>query len=200
MVMKDFWNQRYSEDEWAYGKSPNAFFKEQLDGIPPGKIILPAEGEGRNAVYAAGLGWDVTALDYSEAAREKAMRLAEEADIHIDYRIEDLSVARLTPATFDAAAFIFVHLPRSVIEEAYRTVINSLKQGAKIIVEVYSEKQLGRSSGGPKDIRVLYTEDKIRKLLQGTQIDYLEECETILDEGPYHQGKAMVIRTVAYKS
>lgn len=200
MVMKDFWNQRYSEDEWVYGKSPNAFFKEQLDGIPPGKIILPAEGEGRNAVYAAGLGWDVTALDYSEAAREKALRLANKAGLSIDYKVVDLSVARLPSSTYDAAAFIFVHLPRSVIQEAYRAVIDSLKPGAGIILEVYAEKQLGRSSGGPKDIRVLYTEEKVRKLLEGTQIEYLEECETVLDEGPYHQGKAMVIRAVAYKS
>lgn len=200
MVMKDFWNQRYSEDEWVYGKSPNAFFKEQLDGIPPGKIILPAEGEGRNAVYAAGLGWDVTALDYSEAAREKALRLANKAGLSIDYKVVDLSVTRLPSSTYDAAAFIFVHLPRSVIQEAYRAVIDSLKPGAGIILEVYAEKQLGRSSGGPKDIRVLYTEEKVRKLLEGTQIEYLEECETVLDEGPYHQGKAMVIRAVAYKS
>ncbi|HBQ61732.1 MAG TPA: SAM-dependent methyltransferase, partial [Balneolaceae bacterium] len=94
---------------------------------------------------------------------------------------------------------IYVHLSRSIIEEVYKNVIKSLKPGGKVIVEVYSVSQLGRDSGGPKDERVLYTEGKLRNLLSGTNIEWIEEMEVDLSEGKYHKGKAMVIRAVAKK-
>ena len=89
--MKDFWNDRYGRAEYAYGKEPNVFFKEQLDQLQPGKILLPAEGEGRNAVYAAEKGWQASAYDWSENAYKKAMQLAEEKKVNIDYQICSLS-------------------------------------------------------------------------------------------------------------
>ena len=76
--MKDFWNERYASTEYVYGKEPNQYFKQILCSLSPGKILLPAEGEGRNAVYAASLGWQVYAYDFSERAYKKAMALAAE--------------------------------------------------------------------------------------------------------------------------
>ena len=73
--MKEFWNDRYAKETYVYGTSPNAFFKEQLRLLDVGTILLPAEGEGRNAVYAAKLGWDVYAFDYSAHAHHKAIKL-----------------------------------------------------------------------------------------------------------------------------
>jgi hypothetical protein len=70
------WNERYGADEYVYGKEPNGFLKEFIDNHPPGKILLPAEGEGRNAVYAASKGWEVTAFDFSEEGKKKALKLA----------------------------------------------------------------------------------------------------------------------------
>ena len=75
--MKQFWDERYGDDEYAYGTKPNTWFAEQLARMAQGRLLLPAEGEGRNAVYAAKLGWEVTAFDISAAGRDKAMRLAE---------------------------------------------------------------------------------------------------------------------------
>ena len=76
--MKAFWNENYGNKEYIYGTKPNVFFKEQLDKLKPGKILLPAEGEGRNAVYAASKGWSVTAFDISEIVHKKALQLAKE--------------------------------------------------------------------------------------------------------------------------
>ena len=75
--MKNFWDERYSNKEFVYGTLPNQFFKDQLDKLKPGKILMVGEGEGRNAVYAAKLGWQVDAIDSSNVAKEKAAKLAE---------------------------------------------------------------------------------------------------------------------------
>lgn len=198
--MKDFWNERYAESEFVYGTEPNKFFADQLELLEPGKIILPADGEGRNAIYAAQKGWDVQAVDYSKSGKEKALKLASEKGVEIKYDLSDLTEYDFGEEIYGAAAFIYVHLPRSIIKDVYRNVIRSLKPGAKVIVEVYSVNQLGRDSGGPKDERVLYTKEKLRELLSGTDIEWMEEIEIDLSEGKYHVGKAMVIRAVAQKS
>ncbi|MEX0722255.1 MAG: class I SAM-dependent methyltransferase [Gracilimonas sp.] len=197
--MKDFWNERYSETDFVYGTEPNQFFKEQIDHLNLGKLILPAEGEGRNAVYAAQKGWDVKAVDYSKSGKEKAMKLASEKDVEISYDLGDLAEYDFGKNQYDAAAFIYVHLPRSIINKVYQNVIGSLKTGAKAMAEVYSVNQLGRDSGGPKDERVLYTEKKLRELLSRTEIEWMEEIEIDLSEGKYHVGKAMVMRAIAEK-
>ncbi|MAO63906.1 MAG: SAM-dependent methyltransferase [Balneola sp.] len=197
--MKDFWNERYAESEFVYGTEPNKFFADQLKLLEPGKIVIPADGEGRNAVHAAQKGWDVTAVDYSDSGKEKALKLASEKGVEINYDLSDLAEYDFGTEVYDSAAFIYVHLPRSIIEEVYKNVIKSLKPGGKVIVEVYSVSQLGRDSGGPKDERVLYTEGNLRNLLSGTNIEWIEEMEIDLSEGKYHIGKAMVIRAVAKK-
>lgn len=198
--MKDFWNNRYSDLDFAYGTEPNHFYKQQLDKLKPGSIILPAEGEGRNAIYAASQNWEVTAVDYSKEGREKALKLANAQDLEIQYHLSDLSEYTFPPEIYDAAAFIYVHLPRSIIETVYQNVIQSLKKGAHLIIEVYSINQLGRDSGGPTDARVLYTQNRLNNLLKGTDIHMLEEQEVELQEGKYHRGKAMVLRALATRS
>ncbi|MBD3616581.1 MAG: class I SAM-dependent methyltransferase [Gracilimonas sp.] len=197
--MKDFWNERYSEQEFVYGTEPNNFFKEHIENLESRTIILPAEGEGRNAIYAASKGWDVTAVDYSEQGKKKALKLAEQKGVNIKYDLSDLADYDFGQNKYDAAAFIYVHLPRSIIKDVYSHVISSVKPGGKIIVEVYSVNQLGRNSGGPKDKRVLYTEEKLRDLLSGTDIKWMDEVEVTLNEGMHHVGKAMVFRAIAEK-
>ena len=87
--MKEFWNERYSEDEYVYGENPNEYFKESLSKLKVGKILLPCDGEGRNAVYAATQKWEVTAFDQSEEAKEKALLLGNKKNVKFDFRIAD---------------------------------------------------------------------------------------------------------------
>ena len=90
--MKEMWDQRFASEEYAYGTQPNLYFKEKLTGLEPGTLLLPAEGEGRNAVFAAGLGWEVRAMDFSGQGRIKALKLAERMGVQLDYTIGDLAV------------------------------------------------------------------------------------------------------------
>ena len=99
--MKEFWNARYNTESYAYGKNPNQYFKDQIGLLPPGKKLLAAEGEGRNAVYAASLGWDVFAYDFSEKAYQRAMALAREKQVEINYQIASLSDLTFADTFFD---------------------------------------------------------------------------------------------------
>ena len=84
------WNDRYSNEEFAYGEEPNNYLKEQLEKLNPGTILFPAEGEGRNAVFAAKLGWEVWAFDISAEGKDKAMKLVATNNVAIDYQVRNL--------------------------------------------------------------------------------------------------------------
>jgi len=85
--MKEMWNQRYAAKDFSYGTEPNRFFKDWIDKYPAGEILFPAEGEGRNAIYAAKKGWEVTAFDFSGEGKRKAVQLAEIEKVKIDYKV-----------------------------------------------------------------------------------------------------------------
>ncbi|MCX2739031.1 class I SAM-dependent methyltransferase [Pontibacter anaerobius] len=197
--MQEFWNKRYSEEETVYGTAPNVFFKEQLSKLQPGKLLLPAEGEGRNALYAAEQGWEVQAFDYSEAGQQKALKLAQERGVSIDYQLTEADKYNAKPDSLDAVALIYAHFPPALRQGFHRKVVGWLKPGGTVILEAFHPKQLGYNSGGPKDEAMLYTADMLRQDFSGLQINQLEELETELQEGPYHSGKGFVTRLVATK-
>ena len=196
-MTNEFWDERYSSDEYAYGILPNKYFKEQIDKLKPGKLFLPGEGEGRNAVYAAKLGWDVTALDYSVMAQEKAMKLAEENNVKIKYHVIPINEYIFPVSEFDASSLIFVPIPENLRALIHKNIIRSLKPGGVLIAELFSKKQINNNSGGSKDLSLLCDIDEL--LHDFKEMDIIEGYETQinLNEGQYHQGKADVIRILA---
>lgn len=199
-MSKEFWNERYAEHESVYGATPNEFFKEQLVNLHPGKILLPAEGEGRNAIYAASLGWKVSAFDFSEVAKAKTLKLAADLGITtIDYKVQDLSTLILPEEEFDAVALIYVHLTRQVRKHLIQQCIKSLKPRGKLIMEAFSKGQLNYTSGGPKDEAMLYSRDIVADLFRELKIVSNEEVVENLSEGPFHSGLASIVRLVAIK-
>jgi SAM-dependent methyltransferase len=196
----EFWNERYSSGDYIYGTEPNQFFKQQLDKIStPGKLLLPGEGEGRNAVYAAKLGWQADAFDQSPNARNKALKLAQENKVNINYSIADLNKFIPGKNHYDVAAIIFVHLGEDLRKTFYTKMIDSLKPGGKIILELFSKDQLGKSSGGPQDLAMLCSLDEIKKNFSGLKTILLKEEIVFLDEGDKHRGKANVVRFIGQK-
>jgi len=199
-MTKEFWNERYAQHESVYGFAPNEFFKEQLQKLSSGKILLPAEGEGRNALYAASLGWHVTAYDFSEVAKAKTLKLADDFGItSIDYEVQDLSMINLPEAKFDAVGLIYVHLPEEVRKHLVQQCINSLKPGGRFILEAFSKDQLNFTSGGPKDETMLYSRAILADLFKEIKIVSNEEVVENLSEGSFHSGLASVVRLVAVK-
>jgi 2-polyprenyl-3-methyl-5-hydroxy-6-metoxy-1,4-benzoquinol methylase len=118
--MKQFWNDRYTESEFAYGKEPNQFLKVHIHLLPKGKVLFVAEGEGRNAVFASKNGYQVTAFDYSDSGRKKALALALENNVEIEYEVSDVLQLSYQKNSFDAIVFIFAHFPSDIRKEAHQ--------------------------------------------------------------------------------
>ena len=200
--MKAFWNERYGQQEYAYGKAPNRFLEAQLAHIQPGKILLPAEGEGRNAVFAAEHGWEVDAFDISEEGQRKALRLAAEREVEINYIHGTWEESGLeSEGKYDAVGIIFNHFPRTICQNYFSEFAHSLKKGGSLIIEVFSKEQIDyqkkHDSGGPKSEDMLFSTDEIQSIFgELIHFELIEKTEVILDEGPYHSGPASVIRAI----
>jgi SAM-dependent methyltransferase len=198
--MKEFWDERYAAKEYVYGREPNEFLRSRLDKLSPGRMLLPGEGEGRNAVYAASRGWDVLAFDQSETGKAKALQLAKEKGVAIDYRTGSLLDIKIEPGTIDLVGLVYFHLLPEVRTKYHAYLANILAQGGMIIMEVFSKKQINNESGGPKDLQLLYSLDDILQDFDGLEVLYASEESVHLDEGPFHQGMAEVIRLAAQKA
>ena len=200
----DRWNDRYSKDQFAYGEQPNNYLKEQLEKLDVGKILFPAEGEGRNAVFAASLGWTVSAFDISVEGKNKALRLAEKNKVTIEYQIGELQTLNYQPEQFDAIALIYAHFPADIKSSYHKTLDKYLRKGGLIIFEAFSKRHLdyiakNEKVGGPKDIESLFSIDEINSDFMNYEIIELVEKEIELSEGLFHNGKGSVIRFVGRK-
>lgn len=200
----DRWNERYSMEAFAYGEQPNNFLKEQLSGLAVGKILFPAEGEGRNAVFAATLGWQVSAFDISIEGKNKALKLAEMNQVRIDYQVEELQNLAYQPEQFDAIALIYAHFPADIKSVYHKTLDKYLRKGGIIIFEAFSKKHLeyiakNEKVGGPKEEAMLFSKEEIKADFDNYEIIILEETEIELNEGLFHNGLGSVIRFVGVK-
>ena len=159
--MKDKWNNRYSSEEYFFGEEPNAFFKETIDKLNPGKALFVAEGEGRNSVYAASIGWQVDAIDISDIGKEKADKLAKEKKVEINYQVTDAFEFEYAQNNYDAIVLIYFHIPSELREDYFSKIISSLKPNGKIILLAYDEEHINNSSRGPTDINLLYNLESV---------------------------------------
>lgn len=194
----DFWNERYAQKEFAYGTQPNVFFKEQLDQLEAGNILLPAEGEGRNAVYAATQGWGVVAFDISKSGQEKAMQLSTTQKVAINYEVRGV-LEFTSQEQFDVIALSYAHFPANIRKQAHQHLLQFLKPNGVVIFEAFAKAQLGKPSGGPKNVEMLFSIEEIKDEFPQLDFNLLSEERINLSQGTYHQGKADVIRFVGIK-
>ena len=202
--MKTDWNKRYQTDEFVYGKAPNSFFKSMIDQLPSGNILLPAEGEGRNALYAVQKKWNVTAFDISETAKEKALALCESCSLKIDDQTSDYLQFTAPQSAFDLIALIYAHVPADCKTGYYRCLLPYLKLQGYVIFEAFSKEhrnfQLENPhAGGPKNIDMLFSTSEVEEIFKDFEIRLLEQKEIQLSEGFGHKGKASVVRFVGQK-
>jgi len=204
-IWKSRWNERYSQEAFAYGEAPNHYLQEQLTKLPVGSILFPAEGEGRNAVFAATIGWNVSAFDISEEGKNKAIKLAKKNEVTIDYQVGELEKLNFETEQFDAIALIYAHFPANIKSAYHKKLDRFLKKKGTLIFESFSKKHLdyvtaNENVGGPKDIESLFSIDEIKADFPNYTILELVEQEIQLNEGLYHNGTGSVIRFVGQKN
>ena len=200
----DRWNDRYSKDDFAYGEMPNNYLKEQLEKLHAGAILFPAEGEGRNAVFAAKLGWSVSAFDISEEGKRKALQLAKTNNVSIDYQVGELESLNYRAEQFDAIALIYAHFPADIKSLYHKTLDNYLRKDGFLIFEAFSKRHIdyllkNEKVGGPKDVDMLYSMEEIKADFNNYEIIELVEKEIVLNEGSFHNGEGSVLRFTGRK-
>jgi len=194
------WDNRYDEDRFFYGEEPNYYVARELPRLPEGRGLFLAEGEGRNAVFAAGLGHEVVAIDSSVVGRRKALELAERAGVTLEYRTEDLLEGDWPSGNWDFVVLCFVHLPPEAMAEVHGRVAACLKPGGTLILQSFSQQQFGRDSGGPPRLEWLHELDIVREQFPGLVWAHLEEDEVELRESVGHSGMAWVIEGRALRN
>ncbi|MGE4528598.1 MAG: class I SAM-dependent methyltransferase [Rhodospirillaceae bacterium] len=200
-MTQEFWNTRYGAAGFAYGLTPNRFLAEHVHLLAPGgRVLLPAEGEGRNAIFLAKQGFAVTCFDQSDVGVKKARALAAKNHVSIEAAAADAMAFDYPPGHYDAVALIFAHLPPRVRHHLHAKTVETLKPGGLVLLYAFSPEQLHYASGGPKDPTMLYSEATLRKDFAAcSEILLLETNLESLSEGTSHQGDGAVISLIARK-
>ncbi len=195
--MDDFWNERYGKADYVYGTEPNAFVAAMAASIPEGPVLCLAEGEGRNAVFLAGLGHAVTAVDQSAVGLAKAERLAAQRSVRIATVVSDLARFEIGDGAWSGIVATFAHLPPSLRRNVHSRVVRGLAPGGILLLEAYTPGQLGRGTGGPRELELCMTLQGLREELQGLDFEVANECVRDVIEGSGHTGPGAVVQVAA---
>jgi SAM-dependent methyltransferase len=194
------WDERYSTADYVYGTAPNGWLRAQEALLPrAGRALAVADGEGRNGVWLAGLGLEVTAVDASRVGQEKARALARERGCAARYHpvLADLEGWDWPVAAFDVVALIYLHVGPDARRLLLRRLAASLAPGGLLVLECYTPRQLAFGTGGPSAPDQLYEPEELRLEVAGLEILHLEERELELEEGLQHRGRSAVLRLLA---
>jgi len=194
------WDERFSRAEPVYGDAPNDFLQAQVFRLQPGmKVLVPGDGYGRNGIWLATQGLQVHTVDLSPVGVERAQKAAQAAGLRMTIELGDLSVWNWPEGEFDAVISIFFHLLPEQRTQVHGSMLRAVKPGGLVILEAFTRAQLQHSSGGPKQVELLYTADMLRRDFSPAEALELEEIERELGEGCMHRGKASVVRAVFRK-
>ena len=193
------WDERYSNEEYAYGKEPNDFLKAKYHKIPKGNVLCLAEGEGRYGVYLAKTGYNVTAVDSSKVGLQKAEKLAAENGVTLNLIHADLAEYDLGTSKWDGIVSIYVPFHATLRVELHKKVVAGLKTGGVYLVEAYTPNQLNYNTGGGKSIETMVTREALVRELNGLSFLHLLELEREVFEGKYHTGLSAVVQLIGAK-
>lgn len=193
------WNERFGEPGYAYGTEPNVFIREEAWRVPTGAVLCLAEGEGRNAVYLATLGHDVTAVDVSSAGLRKAAALARERAVELTLVEADLAEYHIAPGRWQGIVAVFAHLPPPLRARLHREAVQGLAPGGVFLLAAYTPAQLALGTGGPRAPELLMTLETLREELRGLDLVVARERERELHEGAYHAGRSALVEVVGVR-
>lgn len=200
-LMLNVWDQRYDREDYLFGTRPSLFIERHAPKLASGsRILLPADGEGRNSVYLAGLGHKVTATDSSRVALQKARALAATQRVRVDVQLAPIQDYDWPVEAFDAVIGVFIQFaPPDQRTSMFEGMKRATRPGGLVMLHGYTPEQLNHRTGGPSQIENLYTEDLLKEAFRDFRIDVLVTYEAVLDEGEGHKGQSALVDLIAVK-
>ncbi|MGG3505030.1 class I SAM-dependent methyltransferase [Paenibacillus lautus] len=194
------WNERFQGEDYVFGTEPNVFIADMHKKLGlTGDALAIAEGEGRNAVFLAREGMNVTVWDYAESGLNKANKLAEASGVAIRTELVDLHEAQWMQDQWDEIICVFGHFPKELRTKTLEGVKTAVKPGGYFLTEVYSPYQIPYRSGGPQDQQFLYVPEDFLETFAEWRIVHFFMGEVIRQEGQGHQGLSHVIQFAGQK-
>ena len=168
---RDDWNARYAQKELLWTAAPNRRFAEEVAGLAPGRALDFACGEGRNAVWLAERGWQVTGVDFSDVALAKAAELAASRGVEVDWVVADVTDDEPEAEAFDLVVVLYLQLSREAMLRAIRGAARADAPGGTLLILGHDSANIVNGHGGPKDPSVLYTADDLVPALDGLAVE-----------------------------
>lgn len=194
------WNERFQGEDYVFGTEPNVFIADMHKRLAlTGNALAIAEGEGRNAVFLAREGMNVTVWDYAESGLNKANKLAEASGVEIRTELVDLGEAQWTKEQWDEIICVFGHFPKELRTRTLEGVKTAVKPGGYFLTEVYSPYQIPYRSGGPQDPQFLYAPGDFLEAFADWRIVHFFMGEVVRQEGQGHQGLSHVLQFAGQK-
>ena len=195
--MSELWNEKYGQVDFLYGTRPNEFLISQIYRLTPGaRVLVLGDGEGRNGVWLAEQGFDVTTVDYSTVGCAKARQLADERDVSLAVHCADLTEWDWEEDDFDAVVLIYLHFEPEARREVYQRAVTVIRPNGLLVVELFHPRQLAYQSGGPKRADMLVRASDLSHDLPDIEWLILAEGKVLLNEGPGHNGPGYVTHGV----
>jgi len=169
-VDSEAWNERYAGDDLVWSAEPNRFLVSEVEGLPPGRALDLACGEGRNAVWLAERGWEVTGVDFSNVGLDKARRLADARGVLVHWELADVTEMVSAPPSFDLVIVMYLHLPEASRRAAFRHAAAAVAAGGTLLVVGHDATNVSEGWGGPRDSVVLYGPHDVVSDLAGLEI------------------------------
>lgn len=197
-----FWDRRYDDTGYVFGQDPNQWMAANAGLLSSGMAaLLPGDGEGRNGVWLAERGLNVTTLDASPVGVAKAKTLAAERGVKINAQVADLRDWSPGEARFDVAILAFVHVDPADRQRMHRRVAAALKPGGLLLLEGFAPDHLGFGKGGPSVKEMMFTEAGLREDFEDMlDIEHLAQSQIELPASERHGGRAVVMRLRARRN
>ena len=196
---RDSWNARYRDGDYLYGTEPNDFLRAEVGRIPKGRVLCLAEGEGRNAVFLAKLGYEVTGVDFSDAGLRKAEALAKNHGVELQLIEADLATFELGTDRWEGIVSMWAHTPLAVRQRVHAAVPHALVAGGAFVLEAYRPEQIAFGTGGPKDVTMLPTVAGLQSELAGLDLVIARDANRDVREGTKHGGPSATVQVVGIR-
>ncbi len=186
MSKRQLWNERYASKELIWSVGPNQLFASEVGTLKPGKAIDIACGEGRNAIWLAEEGWEVTAIDFSDVAVEKGRQIAEKRGVNVTWIADDVSTRKLPEEEYDLVVVLYLHTGESERKKWLQNTLDSVKPSGTFIYIAHDPSNIDNGVGGPQDIAFLPSVDDITRAMSAFQIETARVIERPVVNDPGH--------------